>query len=128
MERHIAIHAITQIDVMAEIVGNAKGMKPSPFRDELCLRRPILSVIRDAHDSHKHGLLKRGNAFSVSKGQRPDREKAAGYFVGHTYAGGPPLVYEFLGLRTNDGSLHNVGALITAGMMAWWDEMPELRA
>jgi hypothetical protein len=64
--KHLAVHAITQLDVLAEIVllWNAKGHKlprnaATIFRDDLSAREPLLAIVRDAHDCHKHGTLNR---------------------------------------------------------------------
>jgi hypothetical protein len=50
------------------------------FRDELGAREPALAVIRDAHDSHKHGFL-RPTAPHISQGQRPETVTKFGYFL-----------------------------------------------
>lgn len=61
--KHLAVHAITQVDVLAEIVAlwtllagrpTLDRGEASKFRDNLGAREPVLAIIRDAHDSHKH--------------------------------------------------------------------------
>ena len=75
--KHLAVHAITEVDVLAEIVAlwtllagrrTLDRGEASEFRDELGAREPALVVIRDAHDSHKHGALDRRTATAASQG------------------------------------------------------------
>jgi hypothetical protein len=64
--KHLAVHAITEVDVLAAIVAlwtRLAGRRTLPqreeseFRNKLGAREPALALIRDAHDSHKHGAL-----------------------------------------------------------------------
>jgi hypothetical protein len=68
----LAIQALNEIDNLAEHV--LKHVNPIASvkheRDKLAAIRPSLGLARDAHDSHKHGLLGRKNA-KITKGQSP---------------------------------------------------------
>lgn len=68
LETHLAVHAITQLDNIAEIIALHRHLGNQPYlpqgvatsyRKEVRTREPILGIITDAHDSHKHGVLKR---------------------------------------------------------------------
>ncbi|WP_027488923.1 hypothetical protein [Allorhizobium undicola] len=124
--KHLAIHAISQIDILAEVVANHIGRKAGPYRDDLGQRFPALAKIRDAHDSHKHGQLNRRSALFVSQGQRPDEAVDHGFFAGVTYLGGPPTQYTYLALTLNDGTAEHVYTLINDGLAAWAQEMADL--
>ncbi|WP_018900502.1 hypothetical protein [Rhizobium sp. 2MFCol3.1] len=124
--KHLAVHALSQIDILAEVVAHHIGRKPRPFRDDLGQRYPALAKIRDAHDSHKHGQLDRHNALFVSHGQRPDETLGHAFFVGVTHLSGPLTPFTFLALMLNDGSNEKVYTLIKDGMDAWELEMSAL--
>jgi hypothetical protein len=75
--KHLAVHAMTQVDVLAAVVAlwdaqrtKLERREEKTFRKELGEREPALALIRDAHDSHKHGGLTRQPA-AASQGQRP---------------------------------------------------------
>lgn len=134
--KHLAVHAITQVDVLAEIVAlwTLLGGRPkldhgeaSKFRDALGVRQPALAIIRDAHDSHKHGELSRRTAIKVSKGQRPEVVTKAGIFANHIFAGGPPTYYRALVLRLDDGKTKKIYSLLYEAMAAWDEEFKSLR-
>ncbi len=121
--KHLAVHAITQVDVLAEIVALWKSQKVSQFRDQLGVREPILAIIRDAHDSHKHGMLGRGNATHVSLGQRPEQVPKHAFFVGETFLGGPLTPYDELVLVLNNGTDKSIFVLLHEAMEAWEREL-----
>lgn len=124
--KHLAIHAISQIDILAEVVANHIGRKAGSYRDDLGQRYPALAKIRDAHDSHKHGQLNRRNALFVSQGQRPDEAIGHGFFVGVTHLSGPLTPFTYLALTLNDGTSEHVYTLIKDGLDAWAQEMAAL--
>jgi len=124
--KHLAIHAISQIDIMAEVVANHIVRKAGSYRDDLGQRYPALAKIRDAHDSHKHGQLNRRNALFVSQGQRPGEAVGHAFFVGVTHLSGPLTPFTYLALTLNDGSTENVYTLIKEGMDGWAQEMAAL--
>ncbi|KQQ61138.1 hypothetical protein ASF69_01570 [Rhizobium sp. Leaf311] len=121
--KHLAIHALSQIDILAEVVAHNIGRKPRSYRDDLGQRYPALAKIRDAHDSHKHGQLDRPNALFVSHGQRPDESVGHAFFVGVTHLSGSLTPFTYLTLTLNDGSAEKVYTLIKDGMDAWAQEM-----
>ncbi len=126
LSKHLAIHAISQIDIMAEVTAKRLRKSANAYRNDLSGRHPILGIIRDAHDTHKHGLLDRKNAIFISKGQRPTQVQEAGFFVGNFFAGGPPSVYEYLGLRTNNDQSWPINNIINQAVDAWEREHPDL--
>jgi hypothetical protein len=133
--KHLAVHAITQVDVLAEIValwtllgGRSKlnQGEAAQFRDGLGLREPILAVIRDAHDSHKHGELSRRTAVHVSLAQRPEAITKYGFFLGHTFPGGPLTRYQQLIYVLNDETEKSLPVILHEAMVAWERELTQL--
>ncbi|NTA19298.1 hypothetical protein [Agrobacterium tumefaciens] len=124
--KHLAVHAISQIDIMADVVANHIGRQARAYRDDLGQRYPALAKIRDAHDSHKHGQLNRQTALFVSQGQRPDEAVGHAFFVGVTHLSGPLTPFTYLALTLNDGSTEKVYTLIKDGMDAWAQEIAAL--
>ena len=120
---HLAIHAISQIDILSKVGANHLGHKARAFRADIAHRHPALATIRDAHDSHKHGQLHRSTALFVSQGQRPDEAVGHGFFVGVTQLSGPLTRFTYLALTLNDGTTVKVYTLISDGMKAWADEL-----
>jgi hypothetical protein len=138
--KHLAIHAITEVDVLAEVVAlwtlldgrpilpKCETHKVTKFRDELGAREPALAIVRDAHDSHKHGALHRVTAKvpeGASKGQRPETVTKASFFFGHSFYGGPPTLYEVLVFVLNDGTEKRVSIMLHEAMKAWDREFAE---
>jgi hypothetical protein len=133
--KHLAAHTIAQIDVLAEIValwtllagrrtlGRDEARK---FRDCLGVRQPALAIIRDAHDSHKHGALDRITARAISQGQRPEVATGYGIFLDVTPLDGPPTPLIFLVLVLNDGTEKRVDTLLREAMEAWGRELTRL--
>ena len=133
--KHLAVHAITEVDVLAEIVAlwtllagrrTLDQGEASRFRDELGAREPTLLVIRDAHDSHKHGALDRKTATAASQGQRPEPITKYGYFLDHMFLDHPPIRYNYLALALNDGTEKPVSIMLDEAMEAWTRELTRL--
>ena len=127
--KHLAIHAITEIDVLAAVVALwicPEGIREGKFRDELGRREPALAVIRDAHDSHKHGALGRTTATAASQGQRPEPITKYGYFLNHMFLNGPRSRYSYLAYVLNDGTEKRVSIMLDEGMEAWSRELIRL--
>ena len=125
-ELHLAIHAITQFDNLAEIVAlwlaGDTGLERGGggrIRQAQGLREPALAMIRDTHDSHKHGRLTRTENVFVSRGQRPQIEADAACFCGHTFCGGPLTPNEELRVTLDDGSQKPVYTLLHEAQQAW---------
>ena len=136
--KHLAAHAIAQLDTLAEVVAlwqapnpkaNPKKKKENPttkYRDELGVREPALATIRDAHDSCKHGPLIRKSAKTISKGQRPQTKTLDGMFLGHYHLGGP-MTQIFLVFVFDNGTEASVAAMLHAAREAWDREFARLK-
>lgn len=96
------------------------------FRDGLGVREPILAVIRDAHDSHKHGELSRRTAIHASSGQRPEPATKYGFFLNHTFLDGPLTPYQELVYILDDRTEKSVPAMLHEAMAAWERELTRL--
>jgi len=133
--KHLAVHAITQVDVLAEIVALwtllagrqtlGRG-EASQFRDALGAREPALVIIRDAHDSHKHGTLNRKTATAASQGQRPETVSKYGYFADHWFLDSPPTRYNYLAFVQDNGTEKRVSIMLDDAMEAWNRELTRL--
>ena len=130
--KHLAVHAITQIDVLAEIVAlwtllagrqTLPRDEASKFRNDLGVREPALAIVRDVHDSHRHGVLDRKTATRVSQGQRPEAVTKHGFFLDVTHLGGPLTPYDVLVITLNDGTEKRVDTLLHEAMEAWDREL-----
>jgi hypothetical protein len=131
--KHLAIHAITQLDVLAEIVllwtrqgQTPTRQAPSAFRETLANREPVLAVIRDAHDSHKHGILLRQSATNASKGQRPETVTKVGMFLDHDFLDSPGTPYQALVFILDDGTEKPIFDLLLEARQAWDRELARL--
>lgn len=131
---HLAAHALAQMDILAEVTAiwvHAHGpdttskFDPRTFRDPLGNRHPVLAVIRDPHDSHKHGVL-RNKSRAISKGQRPEVTPKAAFVVGKSYVGGPLTRYNIVTLTDNDGKEWQVHELLFQAATAWETELQAL--
>jgi hypothetical protein len=133
-DKHLAVHAIAQFDVLAEVVAQAiLPISPAParrevsaFRNELGSREPVLAIIRDANDSHKHGTLLRTNAVNVSQGQRPEIVTEVAFFLDYSFLDSPGTPIETLILRLNNGTEMKIGALLLEAREAWSRELNRL--
>lgn len=132
---HLAIHAITQVDNLAEVVflwdkASARPAighkKVAEYRDDLGIREPFLAVVRDAHDSHKHGALRRKTATMVSQGQRPENAMVGAFFLDHTPLDGPLTSIETVVVRTDKGDELVVEGILINAMSAWKREFERL--
>nr|WP_321182299.1 hypothetical protein [Methylobacterium sp. Leaf122] len=135
LEKHLAVHAISQMDNLAEMValhvllaGRQKLNigEASRFRRRLRRDEPVLGIIHDVHDSHKHGRLVRAdnthndhNPGGASKGQRPETVGRASNFLGASHFGEPPIRYEVLVMRLDDGTEKEVFQLLSDATQAW---------
>jgi hypothetical protein len=120
--KHLAVHAITEVDVLAAIVAlwtRRAGREESEFRNKLGAREPALALIRDAHDSHKHGALGRPTATAASQGQRPEPIAKYGYFLNRMFLNGPPSRSHHLAYVLNNGTEKPVSIMLDEAMEAW---------
>jgi hypothetical protein len=129
--KHLAVHAMTQVDVLAAVVGlwsaGCQKLEESQFREELGRREPAIALIRDAHDSHKHGRLRRKSAAAASQGQRPERVTKHAHFLNRFFFGKLPIAYDVLVLVLNDGTEKEVYSLLHEAMQAWNRELSRRR-
>lgn len=127
----LAVCAIAQIDILAEVVAIAQATGTLPrrgaatYRDELGLREPAIARIRDAHDSHKHGRLQRRSATEITQGQRPRRSPGSAWFLGRSRG------RKFLGktsttITLDDGTSVDIAVLIREARAAWDRELRRL--
>jgi len=133
---HLAVHALTQMDVLAEVValwtlsggtGHCVSKdEVTRFRNDLGRRESILAVVRDGHDSHKHGNLGRKTAINASRGQRPEPKTKFGFFVGRTPVGGRLTRFEVLVLKLDDGTEMEIFDLLRKARLAWERELGRL--
>lgn len=131
--QHLAVHAITEVDVLAAVVAlsiwperDQDRHRESEFRNELGDREPALAVIRDAHDSHKHGALGRKTATAASQGQRPATKTKYAHFLNHMFLNSPPGRSHHLVYVLNDGTEKPVSIMLDEGMEAWSREFARL--
>jgi hypothetical protein len=121
---HLAVHALSQIAILAEVGAQHFG---KDYLRELESRREVLRVIRDAHNSHKHGWPRNEKERkSFKQGQRVTKETSFGNFAGHTFIGGPPTKFHYVGLMQDDGEPIKVASLIFEAMRAWDSEFETL--
>jgi len=126
--KHLAIHAITQMDVLAEVVALwTSHPKVQDFRDVLGAREKALGIIREAHNSHKHGALTSKRFKQVSQGQRPTVVTKSGYFLNHSFIGGPPTPYDALVYILDDGTEKEISVLLAEARTAWDRELARLQ-
>lgn len=125
MVKHLAVHAMTQVDVLAAVVAIWDAQRPKLERDEeaqfrkaLAARERVLALIRDAHDSHKHGGLSRPGA-SASQGQRP--EQVTGFFLNTSDNSLTP--HDDLFFVRDDGCQYQIASLLWEAMQAWEREL-----
>jgi hypothetical protein len=128
--KHLAVHAMTQVDVLAAVVAVWTAKQPTldrgqerKFREQLGAREPVLALIQDAHDCHKHGGLTRTAAVAASQGQRPEQKTEFGFFLGHSFVEGPLTPYDVLVFKLNDGTQREVYSILYEAMQAWEREL-----
>jgi hypothetical protein len=100
-----------------------EGRQETEFRNQLGAREPVLALIRDAHDCHKHGGLTRTTAVAASQGQRPEQKTEFGFFLGHSVFEGPLTPYGVLVFTLNDGTQREVYSILYEAMQAWEREL-----
>lgn len=135
---HLAVHAISQMDILAEVAAtytlpNGQQMlgwgEAHAFRTELGARCRALSLIRDAHDSHKHGRLRAtraANPGGVTFGQRPQRHINVTWFDKNGRRRPRPLRREMLVVTLNNGARLSVSTILDKGREAWDRELERL--
>ena len=114
-----AVIAISQIDILADHV--IIHQHPSFTRGQLANVRkateqntPIRLLVRDVHDTHKHGPLQRATA-TITTSERPMQNYA--------FQVGTPV----LEIVQDDGTKHLVENVITDALTYWEGELSSLR-
>ena len=87
---------------------------------------PIRLLVRDAHDTHKHGPLQRASA-TITTGERPKLVRSGGGFQSNTFQDnafqvGTPV----LEIVQDDGTKHLVENVITDALTYWEGELSSL--
>jgi hypothetical protein len=120
-----AVIAISQIDILADQV--ILHQHPDFTRDQVTKLRkameqnsPIRLLVRDVHDTHKHGPLQRATA-TITTGERP---KLGGAFEPNAFQSdafqvGTPV----LEIVQDDGTKHLVENVITDALTYWEGEL-----
>lgn len=134
--KHLAIHAMTQVDVLAAVVllwtkqRKLKRGEETSFRRKLGAREPALALIWDAHDCHKHGELHSRPADAsqgrASQGQRPEEAREVGVFADHSFLGELPISYDVLVFTRDDGAEKEICSMLDEAMQAWERELGNL--
>ena len=87
----------------------------------------IRKLVRDVHDTHKHGPLQRAAA-TITTGERPKLEHRGGVFQPNVFQNnvfqvGTPV----LEIVQDDGTKHLVENVITDALTYWEGELSSLR-
>ena len=123
-----AVIAISQIDILADQV--VIHQHPDFNRDQVTKLRkdaeqnsPIRLLVRDVHDTHKHGPLQRATA-TITTGERPKLVRSGGVFQPNVFQNnafqvGTPV----LEIVQDDGTKHLVENVITDALTYWEGEL-----
>jgi hypothetical protein len=126
-----AVIAISQIDILADhvIIHQHPGftrVQLANVRKATEQNTPIRLLVRDVHDTHKHGPLQRPTA-TITTGERPKLERRGGAFQPNVFQNnafqvGTPV----LGVVQDDGTKHLVENVTTDALTYWEDELLSL--
>ena len=123
-----AVIAISQIDILADQL--ILHQHPDFTRDQVTKLRkemeqnsPIRLLVRDVHDTHKHGPLQRATA-TITTGERPKLVRSGGVFQPNVFQNnafqvGTPV----LEIVQDDGTKHLVENVITDALTYWEGEL-----
>jgi hypothetical protein len=100
-------------------------LNPRQFFDEE-LNTPIRLLIRELHDTHKHGPLQRPTA-TITTGERPELERRGAGFLpnvlqNNVFQVGTPV----LEMVQDDRTKHLVENVITDALTYWEDELSSI--
>jgi hypothetical protein len=126
-----AVIAISQIDILADHViihqhpGFTRGQLAN-VRKATEQNTRIRLLVRDVHDTHKHGPLQRATA-TITTGERPKLERRGGVFQPNAFQNnafqvGTPV----LEIVQDDGTKHLVENVITDALTYWEGELSSL--
>ena len=126
-----AVIAISQIDILADhvIIHQHPGFNRGQIanvRKAVEQNTPIRLLVRDVHDTHKHGPLQRATA-TITTGERPKLERPGGVFQpsafqNNVFQVGTPV----LEIVQDDGTKHRVENVITDALTYWEGELTSL--
>jgi hypothetical protein len=116
-----AVIAISQIDILADhvIIHQHPGFNRGQLanvRKATEQNTPIRLLVRDVHDTHKHGPLE-GATATITTGERPKLERRGGIF--NAFQVGTPV----LEIVQDDGTKHLVENVITDALTYWEGEL-----
>lgn len=130
LSKHLAAHAIAQVDILAAVVANRQllggrhsleGREEGRFRDEIERRIPVLRVIRDAHDAHKHGRLRLATR-NFAAGFDPQAKARKPIFPPAFLTPSRPVLL----LTLADDTDRSVEGLLVEAMGRWHEELKRL--
>jgi hypothetical protein len=126
-----AVIAISQIDILADQViihqhPDFNRVQLANVRKATEQHTPIRLLVRDVHDTHKHGPLQRPSA-TITTGERPKLERRDGIFQADAFQNdafqvGTPV----LEIVQDDGTKHLVENVIADALKYWKDELSSL--
>jgi hypothetical protein len=126
-----AVIAISQIDILADhvIIHQNPGFtrqQVANVRKATEQNTPIRLLVRDVHDTHKHGPLERCTA-TIKTGERPKLERRGGVFQADAFQNdsfqvGTPA----LEIVQDDGTKHLVENVIADSLAYWEGELKSL--
>jgi hypothetical protein len=126
-----AVIAISQIDILADhvIIHQHPGftrVQLANVRKATEQNSPIRLLVRDVHDTHKHGPLQRPTA-TITTGERPRLERRRGVFQANAFQNnvvqvGAPV----LEIVQDDGTKHFVENVINDALTYWEGELISL--
>lgn len=126
-----AVIAISQIDILADHViihqhpGFTRGQLAN-VRKATEQNTPIRLLVRDVHDTHKHGPLQRPTA-TITTGERPTPERLGGGFQPNAFQNNAVHVgMSVLEIVQYDGTKHLVENVITDALTYWEGELSSL--
>jgi hypothetical protein len=126
-----AIIAISQIDILADHViihqhpGFTRGQLAN-VRKATEQNTRIRLLVRDVHDTHKHGPLQRPSA-TITTGERPTLERRGAGFLSNAFQNNTvQLGTSVLEIVQDDGTKHLVENVITDALTYWEGELSSL--
>lgn len=121
----LAMCAVSQIDILAEVVFNhlkgtaqAPAKRASDYRIALAGTAPAIGWANDAHDAHKHGSLKvQTRQFASGLVQVPTAGDA--FFVDYSFCDDGVLGETDTSLVLNDGDVVSIADIVEGARAAW---------
>ena len=125
-----ALIAISQIDILADHViihqhPDFTRVQVGNVRKATEQNTPIRLLIRDVHDTHKHGPLQRPTA-TITTGERPKLERRGEVFQPNVFQNLFQVGTPVLEIVQDDGTKHLVENVITDALTYWEGELSSL--